>query len=82
MQNDMGRWLWQVGMNVANACVRGETGWSTFAEREAKVKLEWVLRVIYEDSMVSKVGRASLSEVGTSTGWWARVRYIYVMRMV
>ena len=32
-QNGMGRWLWDVG-NVRNELIRGETGWSTFEERE------------------------------------------------
>ena len=31
----MGRWLWDVG-NVRNELIRGETGWRTFEEREAK----------------------------------------------
>ena len=29
-QNGMGRWLW----DVRNELIRGETGWSTFEERE------------------------------------------------
>ena len=29
----MGRWLWDVG-HVRNELIRGETGWSTFEERE------------------------------------------------
>ena len=32
-QNGMDRWLWDVG-NVRNEQIRGETGWSTFEERE------------------------------------------------
>ena len=31
--NGMGRWLWDVG-NVKNELIRGETGCSTFEERE------------------------------------------------
>ena len=34
-QKGMGRWLWGVG-NVRNELISGETGWSTFEEREAK----------------------------------------------
>ena len=32
-QTEMGRWLWDV-VNVKNELIRGETGWSTFEERE------------------------------------------------
>ena len=32
-QNGMGRWLWDLG-NVRNELISGETGWSTFEERE------------------------------------------------
>ena len=41
-QNGMGRWLWDVG-NVRNELIRGETGWSTFKEREAKAMVKWML---------------------------------------
>ena len=36
IQNDFGRWLWEVG-NVRNERVRGESGWSSFAKREGNV---------------------------------------------
>ena len=29
--------------NVRNELIRGETGWSTFEEKEAKVMMEWML---------------------------------------
>ena len=32
--------------NVRNELIRGETGWSTFEEREAKAK--WMLRVVFD----------------------------------
>ena len=41
------RWLWDVE-NVITELIRGETGWSTFEEREAKVMVEWILRVVFE----------------------------------
>ena len=41
----MGRWLWDVG-NVRNELIRGDTGWSTFEEREAKAMVKWMLRVV------------------------------------
>ena len=40
----MGWWLWDVG-NVRNELIRGETGWSTFEEREAKSMVKWMLKV-------------------------------------
>ena len=38
--------------------MRGESRWSSFAEREAKGMVDWLLRIVYEDSMVSDIGRA------------------------
>ena len=40
MQNSMGRFLWGVGQGVGNGFIRGETGYSSFEEREAKQKLD------------------------------------------
>ena len=76
MQNEMGRWLWLAGRNASNALIRGETGWSTFREREAKAKLDWMWRVIFEDGPVSKIGRATVAELGTISKWWRRVNSI------
>ena len=73
MQNDMGRWLWRSGQNVSNALIRGEIGWSTFKEREAKVKLDWMRRIIFEEGLVSQIGRATAAELGTVSKWWRRV---------
>ena len=39
MQNGFGRWLGEVG-KVRNKRVRGESGWSSFAEREVKGMLD------------------------------------------
>ena len=44
-QNDMGRWIWKVGKWAPKAWVRGECGWSTMEEREAKAKLKYIARV-------------------------------------
>ena len=41
IQNGFGRWLWEVG-NVRNELVRGESGWSSFAEREEKCIVDLV----------------------------------------
>ena len=48
IQNGFGRRLWEVG-NVRNELVRGEAGWSTFAEREVKCIVDWSLRIVYEE---------------------------------
>ena len=73
MQNQMGRYLWNAGQNVSNALIRGEIEWSTFKEREAKVKLDWLRRVIFEEGPVSRIGRATVAELGTISKWWRRV---------
>ena len=49
--------------NVRNELIRGETGWSTFEEREAKAMVKLMLRV-FEENMVSEIGRACLIEIG------------------
>ena len=61
IQNGFGRWVWEVG-NVRNGLVRGESGWSSFAEREVKCIVDWMLRnrIVYEESLVSDIGRACL----------------------
>ena len=46
-RNGMGRWLLDVE-NVSNKQIRGVTCWSTFEERETKVMVEWMLRVVLE----------------------------------
>ena len=74
-QNDMGRWLWGVD-GVKNECIRGETGWSTFLEREAKSKIEWARRIIFEENIMSEIGRASILEIGFKSKWWKRVKFL------
>ena len=51
----MGRGLWDVG-NVRNKLIRGETGWSTFEERERETKsmVKWMLKVVFEENLVSE----------------------------
>ena len=65
MQNRFGRWLCEVG-KVRNELLRGESGWSSFAEREVKGIVDCLLRIVYEDSLVSGIGRACLMENGFS----------------
>ena len=38
--------------------MRGESGWSSFAEREMKCIVDWLLRIVYEESLGSDIGRA------------------------
>ena len=56
--------------------VRGESGWSSFAEREVKCIVDWLLRIVYEESLVSDIGRACLMEVGYKSRWWTRCNHV------
>ena len=44
--------------------LRGESGWSSFAEREVKCIVEWVRRIVYEEALVSDIGRACAPDGG------------------
>ena len=68
IQNGVGRWLLEVG-KVRNELVRGEYGWSSFAEREVKCIMDWLLRIVYEESLVSDIRRACLVEVVYKFRW-------------
>ena len=59
---------------VWNELVRGESGLSSFAERECIV--DWLLRIVYEESLVSDIGRACLMEAGYKSRWWARYNHV------
>ena len=61
---------------VRNELIRGETGWKTFEEREAKATVKWMLRVVFDENMVSEIGSACLIEVGCKSRWWSRCRHI------
>ena len=63
IQNGFGRCLWEVG-KVQNELVRDESGWSSFAERDVKCIVDWLPMIVYEESLVSDIGRACLMEVG------------------
>ena len=56
--------------------VRGESGWSSFAEREVKCIVDWLLKIVYEESLVYDIGRACLMEVGYTSRWWARRNHV------
>ena len=75
-QNDMGRWLWTDCRHVRNELIRGETGWSTFEEREAKAMSDWAVRLVFEENKMSEIGRACLIEIGARSRWWCRMRHI------
>ena len=56
--------------------IRGETRWSTFEERETKEMVKWMLRVVFEENLMSEIGRACLVEIGCKSIWWACCRHI------
>ena len=43
-----------------NELVGEESGWSSFAEKEVKGMVDWLLRIAYEESMVLDNGKACL----------------------
>lgn len=73
LQMDFGRWLWRAGRWVRNVVIHGETGWSTFWEREAKVRATFINRVLDGNGVVSEVGRGCVEEIGVKSRWWRGV---------
>ncbi|ELT96583.1 hypothetical protein CAPTEDRAFT_219860 [Capitella teleta] len=76
IQREFGRWLWRVDRldrSAWNAVVQGESGCSTFEEREVKAKMAFVRRILWGGSMVAEVGRAALLEIILQSGWWKEV---------
>ncbi|ELT95607.1 hypothetical protein CAPTEDRAFT_210535 [Capitella teleta] len=73
MQNEYGRWMWRLERTVRNAAVHGESGWSSYWEREVKAKVAFVVRVLEEDGLVARVGRACLMEIGVRSKWWKKI---------
>ena len=59
-----------------NELVRGESGWRSFAVRDVKYIVDWLLGIVYEKSLVSDIGRACLMEVGYKSRWWARCNHV------
>jgi hypothetical protein len=70
---DFGRWLWRVVRSVRNVVVKGETGWSSFGERDAKVRAVYINRVLEEGDIVSQVGKACVGKIGVKSRWWRGV---------
>ena len=71
---------WEDGFEMwimfRNELIRGETGWSTFEEREAKVMVEWMLRVVFEDNLMSEDRQSMMIETGCKSIWWAKCRNV------
>ena len=36
--------------------------------------VEWVLRMVFEDNLMSEIGRACLIETGCKSRWWEDAR--------
>ena len=61
-QNGMGRWLWDVG-NVRNELIE-ERQDGVLLKRGAKSMVKWMLKVVFEENLVSEIGRACLIKLG------------------
>ena len=74
IQNGFCRWLWEVG-NVLNEIVRGESEWSSFAERGVENMADLLLYDnLLREHMISDSGRLCLTEIGYKYSWWARCK--------
>ena len=71
----MGRWLWDVG-NVRNELIIEERQDVVLLKREAKSMVKWMLKVVFEENLVSEIGRACLIELGCKSRWWSQCRHI------
>ena len=58
--------------------MRGGSGWSSFTKREVKYIVDWLLRIVYEESLVSDIVRASVMEIGYKSRWWSRYNHVCV----
>ena len=56
--------------------MRGESGWISFVEREMKGIVDWLLRIVCEDSILSDMERACLREIGYKSIWWTRCNHL------
>ena len=63
-------------MNVKKELIRGETGWSSFKQREAKVMASWLLKIMFSENLMSDLGIAYLLKIGCKSGWWTWCRHI------
>ena len=46
-----------------------------FSEREVKCMVEWLLRIVYEESLIFDIGRACRWRLDMSR-WWARCNHV------
>ena len=53
-------------MIVRNELVRGESGWSTFEEREANAMMNCFVRMILNKNIVAEIGVSCLLEISLS----------------
>ena len=37
--------------------------------------VKWMLKVVFEEKLVSEIGRACLIELGCKSRWWSRCRH-------
>ena len=58
----------------------GESGWSSFAERDVKGMVDWLPMIVSEESMVSDIGRTYLREIGYKSRCWARCNHLFGLR--
>ena len=38
--------------------------------------VKWMLKIVFEENLVSEIGRACLIELGCKSRWWSRCRHI------
>ena len=75
VQKDLGRWIWKVGKWAPNAWIRGECGWSSMEEREAKAKLKYLARVAtFQGSDLRAAVLHHLLQHQGKSPWVARVK--------
>ena len=67
LQNEMRRWIWGVRTNVRNELVKGETGFSTSQEREAKAMCNQFMRIVFRQQC--DIGDADGESV-FDRDWW------------
>ena len=56
--------------------MRGESGFNSFSEREVKCIVNSLPMIVYEESLVSDIGRACLTDVGYKSKWWAICNHV------
>ena len=53
-----------------------KTGWSSFAEREAKCIVDWLLRILYEERLLPDTGKTCIMEIGYPSRCWASCNHV------